>query len=363
MKPLSEVKLKKKNLFKNFFLVTVLSTGISMLANALTKDAQTMIIIVPGTLCILFVAICYFNEFLGNSSYDIEVKSVLTVDDNQKVVPIRRFEFSEDISETVSSVLTENKAYEKIWKEAFTSGFGQGEKNKEFVKEFIEYQYINLISLKLNSYFSNIDKRVTEKISRAQIPDVLMKNRVIELISKPIEEREKFQKVSSDNNLAQGELYYVNGEDGVIYDRLELELPYKSKVYRKNDELVIENRAFIIKFKSKFLGFNTVLPRYFESYYMNRSMENTHNYLIDISMSIKMKSLFLLYVRDWRYIGWIDQIVEEFVEYFSIDDFVERIGFEEALTNHILFSNGLSNKNVYNRKIKDIKIEKIELGS
>ena len=114
MKPLSEVKLKKKNLFKNFFLVTVLSTGISMLANALTKDAQTMIIIVPGTLCILFVAICYFKEFLGNSSYDIEVKSVLTVDDNQKVVPIRRFEFSEDMSETVSSVLTENKAYENI---------------------------------------------------------------------------------------------------------------------------------------------------------------------------------------------------------------------------------------------------------
>jgi hypothetical protein len=40
MKPISEVKYQRTNLFKNFFLVTLLSAGTALVANVLTKDAE-----------------------------------------------------------------------------------------------------------------------------------------------------------------------------------------------------------------------------------------------------------------------------------------------------------------------------------
>ena len=49
-------------------------------------------------------------------------------------------------------------------------------------------------------------------------------------------------------------------------------------------------------------------------------------------------------MRDRRYLGWLDHISDAFVKYFSFDDFVQRIGYEQAATEHILFLNGLKTK-------------------
>ena len=48
MKPLTNVKIKRIDIIKNFFLVTILSVGVSLIANALTKDAELIIAIIPG---------------------------------------------------------------------------------------------------------------------------------------------------------------------------------------------------------------------------------------------------------------------------------------------------------------------------
>lgn len=362
MKLLTEIKTQRKNLFKNFFLVVLLSTGISMVANALTKDSEVLVVIVPGIVCVLFVAVCYIKEFMGYSSCETMVESVLSVDKDKKIVEIDRYPFGEDMYRTVSSVLSENKAYKRLWEEAFEGGACNKNKGRDFVKEFIEYQFVDWISLRLNSYFSNIDECVIDTISREQIPDVLIKNRVIELISKPFEEREKFQDFMKDKDPGSGEIVYAGGEDGVFFDKLELELPRNSKVCRENDKLVIKNRIFDIRFESEFLGFSTVLPRYFVHFYMNRSIEDTHNFKIKLKLSIKLKPLFLIYLKDWKYLGWIDQLEAKFVEYFSFDEFIKRIGYEQAATNHILFVNGMLRKKEKDMpsKFKDIRIEKVE---
>lgn len=362
MKPLSEIKVQRKNLFKNFFLVALLSTGISLLANALTKDSEIAIVVIPGIACILFVAICYIKEFFGYFSYEVKAESVLSVDKDKKIVNIDRYQFGEDLYRTVTSVLSENKAYKRMWEEAFGGEVCEKNKGKDFVNEFLEYQFVYWISLQLNSYFSKLDGCVTETISREQIPDVLIKNRVIELISKPFNEREKFQNVIKDKEPIHGEVVYVGGEDGVFYDKLEIELPRNSKVCREKDTLVIKNRAFDIRFESKFSGFCSVLPRYFEKFYMNRSMEDTHNYRIDLRLSIKLKPLFLIYNNGWKYLGWIDQIGNKFVEYFSYNEFVKKIGYEQAVTNYILFYNRLHpyKETGEDKRIKDVRIIKIE---
>lgn len=362
MKLLSEIRAQRKNLFKNFFLVALLSTGISLVANALTKDSEGLAVIFPGIVCVLFVALCYIKEFMGYSSCEAMVESVLSVDKEKKIINIDRYPFGEDMYRTVSSVLSENKAYKRLWEEAFEGGVCNKNKGRDFVKEFIEYQFVDWISLRLNSYFSTIDKCVVETISREQIPDVLIKNRVIELISKPFDEREKFQNFIKDKESDCGEIVYAGGEDGVFFDKLELELPRNSKICREKDKLVIKNRIFDIRFESEFLGFSTVLPRYFEHLYMNRSMEEANNYKINLRLSIKIKPFFLIYLKDWKYLGWIDQLGTKFVEYFSFDEFIKMIGYEQAVTDHILFVNGMHRKKEKDMtsKFNDIRIVKVE---
>jgi hypothetical protein len=361
MKPLSEVKLQKYNIFKNFLLVVILSTGVSLIANAITKETNLLIAVIPGALCVLFVALCYIKEYFGCSSYEVNVDTLLPIDKEKNIIEINRFSFNEDFYNAFVSVMSENKAYKPLWEDSFEWKDRQRKKGKTFVNEFLEYLYVHWISLKLNSYFSGVDNDATEIIGREQIPDVLIKNRVIELISKPYEEREKFQKMVNGNESDNGKIVYMNGEDGAFYDRLEIELPRNSKVCRDGDSLIIKNRNFDIRFESKFMGFGTVLPRYFESYYMNRAFEDVHNYKISLKMSIKLKPFFLLSYKDWKYLGWLDQIGEKFVEYFSFDVFINRIGFEQAVTSHLLFLNGMKErKECKNRKYADIRIVKVD---
>lgn len=362
MKPLTNVKVKRIDIIKNFFLVTILSTGVSLIANALTKDAELLISLIPGIICVLIVAIFYLKDYVGTSSYNIEVDAVLSIDNEKMFVPIERYGFSEDLHRAIVSVLSENKAYKSLWKDAFENKVNEGKKGKQFVSEFLEYLFINWISLKLNSYFAEIDNAPTELIVRDNIPDVLIKNRVIELISKPFEEREKFQEIIKQKDPVEGEIVYVNGEDGVLYDMLEIELPRKSKVYRKDNALVITNRNFDISFESEFTGFNISMPRYFEKFYMNSSIYKIHAYIASLKISIKLKPFFLFSINDWKYLRWIDQLTDEFVHYFSFDYFISRIGYESALTNHILFLNGLERKEEKEaeNKFKDLRIIKVD---
>lgn len=361
MRPITNVKIQKKDLVKNFFLVTILSTGVSLIANALTKESSLLIALIPGIACVLYVAICYVKEYLGCSSYEVNIESVISVDNDKNVIPIDRFRFSEDLHRAVVSVLSENKAYRTLWECAFVWNTKEEQKGKSFVKEFMDFLFVDWISLELNSYFTDFEEGEIEIIGREQIPDVLIKNRVIELITKPYEEREKFQKLMSEKDPVEGKIVYAEGEDDVLFDMLEIELPRKSRVYRDGNSLVIRNRNFDIRFESDFKGDGAVLASYFETFYMNRSLRNTHNYLVTLKLSIKLKPFFLLSVRDWKYLGWLDKIGDSFTNYFSYDEFVKRIGYEQAATNHILFLNGFEKKHDDDeRGYEDLRIVKVE---
>lgn len=343
MKPLSAIKEQRKVLMTNFILVTILSFGISLVINYLT-DPVCLLNLFLGLVFLLIVTFYYVKEYFARSSYEASEETVITLDNkNHKVIPINRFKFSNDLNMYYTSVIKENKTYESLWAEAFTSN---SEKGKKFVKEFLDALFISQLSLNLNSFFSEIGDDYVEVIGREQIPDVLLKNRVIEMISKPFEEREKFQNTDGQQEpLENGIVVMKISEDGVLYDRLEIELPKHSTVKIENDSFVIKNRNFTITFHASFDGFSAVMPSFFSEYYMKKAFREIASYQIKLKMSIRLKPLFLLSFRDWRYLGWLDQIGDAIMSYFSFDGFIERIGYEQALTNHIMFLNGLKRNN------------------
>ena len=346
MKPLSVIKSQKKDLLKSFVFVVLLSLGISLIVNHFTKNANSLVVIILGALLVLIVAVYYFKEYIGCSSCDVNIDTVLTVDKDYKIIPVSRFGFSEDLERATISVFAENKVYEKLWKDAFVFDSVKSNKGRKFIQEFFQYLFIKKLALNLNSYFAGMSDKTIEVIGREQIPDILLKNRVIEMISKPYEERELFQKAinNDDSSPKNGTVVYMNGEEGALYDMLEIELPRMSKVMYDGDTLLIKNRNFTISFDARFNGFSTNTRAYFERFYLGRSFLECNNYNVNLKLSIRFSPLFLLSFRDWRYLGWLDQIGERFIEYFSFDDFIARIGFEEAATNFIVLTNGMNKK-------------------
>lgn len=366
MKPLSEIKTRRSHLFKDFLLVAVLSSGISLVANAISKDVSFYYALIPGLVCILLVAIIYIIDYFSNRSYETKIDTLFITDKENHVIPINRFDFSEDLFCAFQSVLSENKTYESLWEDAFSHGIAQGNNSKAFVVEFMEYLFIRMISLELNTYFTNVDSEAIEVIGRDQIPELLIKNRVIEMISKPYEEREKFQKVINKEEHSKGVVVYMGGEDGALFEKLEIELPRKSKIFKNGNSLVIKNRNFNILFEAVFEGYSGVAPSYFEEFYLGHSLRDTNCYLVNLKMGIQLKPLFLFSMRDRRYLGWLDQISDAFIQYFSFDSFLQRIGYENAVTSHILFLNVMKEQDTSQQDDKSassvqVRIEKVEL--
>ena len=265
------------------------------------------------------------------------------------LVPIDRYWLSEEMDRDLCSVFSENKAYKKLWTDAFMMPLGSDGKKKyvsiignknieEFVGELIEYIFIHWLSLKQSSYFSGYCDDDLEVLTREKVSDYLLQNRVLEMISKPYNEREKFVSDKDTEDTNKGKICSLYSED-VIYYHLDLQLPKKSILNKENGKLVIKNRNYTLKFSHNFIGFNANLPRGFHKLYLGQNFEDIDVYKFEPELEIKLNPFFFLFWKDWKYLKWIDVVSEKFTDYFSFKAFVSKIGYETALTKTIMDAN------------------------
>lgn len=344
MKPLKIFEEKKNQLFKNLVLVSLLSIGISLLANFFsTKYAANVILFWTGLSLIVIVIIAYLVSFYKGKEYILKEKSVFVIDKECHFVPIKRFRFSEEMGETLLSVFKENKTFEDKWRKALTktttTTIEELEKNSlfnnkdfiGFVGELLEYIFIKRLSLLQADYF-NTNSKSFEVLTRDKISHYILQNRILEMISKPFEERSAFSDSHSTRDNIGKTVYMV--ADGVVYERFELKLPKGTIIKKdKNNTLVIKNRNYSLYFKHGFSGFATVTPTRFCEFYLNKDFRDVSEYELEPELKIKLNPFFFLFSWNWKNMNWIDIICEEFSDYFSFDRFIEKIGYEYALTN------------------------------
>lgn len=344
MKPLKVFEEKKNQLFKNLVLVSLLSIGISLLANFFsTKYAANVILFWTGLSLIVIVIIAYLVSFYKGKEYILKEKSLFVIDKECHFVPIKRFRFSEEMGKTLLSVFKENKTFEDKWRKALTTTttttIEEFEKNSlfnnkdfiGFVGELLEYMFLNRLSLLQADYF-NTNSKDFEVLTRDKISHYILQNRILEMISKPFEERSAFSDSHSTREDIGKTVYMV--ADGVVYERFELKLPKGTTIKKdKNNTLVIKNRNYSLYFKHGFSGFATVTPTRFCEFYLNKDFRDVSEYNLEPELKIKLNPFFFLFSWNWKNMNWIDVICEEFSDYFSFDRFIEKIGYEYALTN------------------------------
>lgn len=356
MKPLNVIKERKGLLFRNLVLVSLLSIGISLLANFFSnKYNANSILLWIGVSLIFIVILVYLVIFYKSKEYTIKEESLFITDKKGIFLPINRFRLSEDMHSSLSSVFKENNTFKEKWENAFKEN---EIKNKEefkkmhisnnediigFFGELVEYIFLKKLSVITVDYFNTKSNEI-EVLTRNRISDYVLQNRILEMISKPFEERSAFS--NNQSNIKEGETIWAMSSDGVMFEKFELRLPKGTTLTKdkRNNTLVIKNRNYSIYFKHGFGGFSTSTPRGFEKYYLNKDFDEINHYSFSPELKIKLNPFFFLFSSNWKNMNWIDIICEEFSSYFSFNNFIEKIGFEYALTNIMIQENNKKNE-------------------
>jgi hypothetical protein len=373
-KIISDTILNQKKLLEFFIIVIILAIGLNLISD------QVPIFLKIDSLTTIFLgvalgsfSIIYFSRQILNNRKQIRNYQAFFIYDGKKnaIKKIPHYKFSDDMVHIMNAAFIENINLKKFWdteplKKSFPSQMGKKSTIKtnsiNFINELTEYLILERLSTHLTDHFNRkeIPKNELKTYERSDIPEVLLKNRFLEIISHPISERPIFDynEQQEKNNppahitpRAGIQIFHYDeeqeeknntlvssfGPGGALYERFDLVLPKNCSIKKSNEnEILIETDKLKLFIKTNFQGMNTFLPPEFTKNYLNLDMglikTETRAYLICVDILIEMKLITLFSQRGWEYYEWVDSFVEDLDEYLSKDTFFETINWETVRT-------------------------------
>ena len=348
--------------------INIFSSGLGLWLNLTT----TSLLLIGAGLC--FTGLAAFLIRLGPTTRRVmEYEGFVVFDpkEDNKIIPIKRYEFGEALSASMVALCTENKAIGRIWSASdLQVALDERSAAHQIVIEAIEYYAINKLSVLLTDYFNysqngiEADKLVVYE--REDVPRILLKNRFLEMFSRPMEEREAFmeedttesdkrhelaedhepaaltggstRKVDFELNMTEsgGRVVMQFGPNGEIFEFFELTLPTDTVIDRSADRtLEIKNPHFTLKIGSSFQGYGANLPTDFEHYYLGRHYMSVRRLHCGLKIEVNFKLRAFLTGSGRQYHQWIDRFIEEVESGFSFSRFLEDVSWEAAHTSTI----------------------------
>ena len=369
----------RRNLFQLLVVAVILAIGVNLTSSWFARefDNTPWAIGVVGLLLVVIAGL-HFVRFLIKESYvSQEFEAALILSPQSKThVAIDQYDFSEKFNASLRAIIVENIAFKTSWEseQVFDQikEYAPAEKEEEkaaavsrnkstneavsyftivkqemeieedssyqksIIIEIAEFCMLEFLSLHLSDYFGNTphDEKKIETIEREHIPSLLLDNRVLSLLSTPIEDRQIFVE-SGLNKLhpSDGEIHTVLGSNGAVYERFNLILPRGTSITRPNPGVIqLEHRHFVLVIACRFNGFTLNLPRYFETLYIDSDSGEVDSRQLDILISAQLKSSSLALLSGWAYYQWIDSFIEYLKESVSFEAFLDRIDWQSAAT-------------------------------
>lgn len=328
MKPISISRIQTINLLIIFTSASSLALGVALLANYFSAIlGATKYLLIAG------IVLATASLLIANKLINPKVKQILRIrggyffdPSDLKSKQIIGYKFNEDMETFLCSIASENKAYSR----ALLKDYGCYGKNfKPYNPDELNYYnlaasctefiFLRQLSFHLGTYFAHeeIDKSNVRPIPRDQMSSDVLKNRVLELITRNHQEREAF----CDSHEEDGDeiLCYAKSESGEVYHRLELDLPVGSSLKRmKDNSLKIENRIFEILFSVQCDATNTVIePELIAEGYSSP-------WLAKVKLEVLIKKRLFLNSSEIELHRWLDSFLDKFTEYMSIEKLHER---------------------------------------
>lgn len=332
---------------------SLLATGINLFTSGLEYILHSDILVFTfGILLIIAAIMLLAIRIFGERRISSEIEVVLFLDsETGYFLPVENYEISEEISRTQEAMFMENPAFQAIWdreppihrlrkdlQETRHQDFEP--KSYGLVREIIEAAILQQLSLHLNSYFIHIrkaDDAFIRTYGRDDMPQILLQNRALALLSSPMENRLPFLDMVLGDQEPGGEIVMAMGEGGALYSKLELMLPKGSRFDRPSpSKLVINSPRVSISFYSRYEGYGANAPYDFAKYYLGKDLlEDIVLQKATIELEITLKRFALLRPGGWEFYEWVDSFLNDMVSFGSFDRFLNKINWPQISANII----------------------------
>jgi hypothetical protein len=347
-------------LIENLFILFLLAFGINLIANQIPIffKIDPLFSIIFGIALILLTFLYFIRQIILRRHRHQKYKAFVIFNEREnKIVNVPHYDFSYDQVSYLNAAFAENENLRKFWDshpmDDFPSCDDKSVNNQKIIKlfnELTEYLVLRQMCFKLEAYFHNPDFRETEfkTYERDDIPEILSKNRFLEIMSLPPSERHLFD-YRDESDESFGKIYYCNGKNGAIFDRFELILPKNCILKKPKDNIiVIESDKMTISIMCDFKGIGTNLPFDFEELFLKMDFSFLSAFQIQIILDADMKNISLFSKNGLEYYRWLDSFLEDLDEYLTQDTYFEKINWNTARTIiHCLMikKKGLKNHN------------------
>lgn len=154
-------------------------------------------------------------------------------------------------------------------------------------------------------------------------------NRVLNLLTTPIEQRDVFIEAFPDpDKRPDGEIHSLWSSDGAIYKRFDLVLPKNSKVTIPEEKTIrLETKRLIVEIKVGYPGMSANTPRLFEGAYLKIPADEIDTRYLIVGVKGRIKPLALLSSKGWADYQWIDSFRERVRSEWDFEEFLRRINW------------------------------------
>ncbi|MEV0619320.1 hypothetical protein AB0I81_38800 [Nonomuraea sp. NPDC050404] len=329
----------RRQLSELLALVIALSFAVNLLSSAVFDLWGITGALVSG---IAIIALCaayfYFTRSRGRK-YFLEIGATFAVsaEDRAKIIRMPGYAFGKSFANIAHAVFEENEAlksqwvngdfvtYEHIKGISWKSAPGPGVR---LAREIAEYIVIHMLGTHLTDYFANseLDRSRVHNYERKELPHVLLSNRVLDLISRDVEDRPGFGPAE------QGGWRLVYGGPGKrLYSHFRLSLPKGSSVTREaSGDLLIDSPAILLRISTDFQGYGAAVPFDYCRYLLKSDPLSVKNYQVKFTISAEVKDAIFRRRSLWAYYGWVESFIEKIRNDVDYAEFFRRTNWEAS---------------------------------
>ena len=322
---LTRILNNKKYLLEIIAAAIIIGLGVEFIASSvfdlLEFKYKNLFFLGIGILLILMGFLFYLKKFFGKRNFSKQIDGFFILDrKKKKVIDIDNYDYSNKLFSNLESAFNEDKDLKNIWKNLnFKNIFKRKNEFLNIVSEASEYYLLEKLSTHLSDYFNNtsFDNNLLIEYERNDIPDVLLKNRFLELFSKPMKHRKSFKSENKED--LSNSIISSTSKNGAKFSRFDLKLPAKSKLIRNsNHSISLITDRFTITMNTIVGGLNTYIPfEYIENYLEIDYSSDIPAYVVRFEFEISFNTTSLLRNNSWNYYQWIDSFIQEVEKDFS----------------------------------------------
>ncbi|TET22936.1 MAG: hypothetical protein E3J71_04175 [Candidatus Stahlbacteria bacterium] len=363
---LAEITTRRANLLEVLVIAVLIALGVNLLTASFLSFLSlppAVLISIGSGLALIGVFYLLFRilarrtqirNYQGFIVYDFKTNALVNVN---------RYHLAEELTMLIKAAFTENKDLQTIWNEyplrdihikpaetkegsnseagiSFVFPYGNGgelPKSVKLIEEAVEYYVLNELSRHISFYFEDeFEKKHLITLKREDIPDVLMKNRFLDLLTKPMDERTAFLKSPAPISKDKKNIWLSYSQTGALFQHFELVLPRKSVVTRlKGNQIEIKTRGFKLTIGVDFIECGSILPYGFGEYYLQRKFDvrlPLWRFKINVGVRADFNWGTILSGVGKRYCRWVDSFLDRLDETISEERFFDGIGWKSAVT-------------------------------